>query len=853
MSDRYKGAILSPTAPTVTPQSAGGIYTSSQQLQYQGQGVWPSAFNNPINNSLRFRSSASAYLSRTPASAGNRQTWTYSAWVKRGAVNAEATLLSGGATTGRLAVFFDSTGKLVSDVGGTGTFDESTAVYRDPSAWYHFVWQFDTTQATAANRSRMYINGVQVSLTNTRTFSQNTNYEINNSSLQTVGTLSNSLGGYNLDGYLAEVNFIDGVALTPSSFGTTDAYGIWQPIPYTGAYGTNGFYLPFTDNSALTTSSNVGLGKDFSGNGNYWVTNNISITAGSTYDSMKDVPTNTNSNTANYPTLNPLSKSSSANVTGGNLNWSSSAYNYQGATSTTALPSSGKWYWETFITTGGTATSDDMGIGVQALSFGTAPKDNNTITDGAVIVSRGDSASRLRVNNTSIQIGTSYSFTTNDIIQVAFDADSGKIWFGKNNSYFDASGGTTGNPGSGTNQVGTLIAGSSYLPVWDGYTNTYVVAVNFGQRPFSYTPPTGFYPLNTYNLPTPTILAGNQYMDALLYTGNGSASQRTDISWTNIQPDMVWVKSRSNAYNNDINDDVRGVTQALCTNSTAVEDGPVAFGSDGFGFNGVANQLRIFTSDQRWNANAATYVAWGWKGSGAAGVSNTQGTITSTVSANTTAGFSIVVYTGNGTNGATVGHGLGVKPALIIEKGRTTTLSWPVQGCGVLWSDVTKTLFLDTTGALNSGSGVAAPTSTVFTPSVVAYANESGISNVAYVFAPVAGYSAFGSYTGNGSTDGPFIYTGFRPRYVLIKRTDTTASWYVYDTVRQNYNAMGAQTDPLLPNSSSAEGGPDASWYIDALSNGFKIRNASNFDNNSSGTYIYACFAENPFKISRAR
>ena len=147
-----------------------------------------------LTKSLRFRSSATAYLSRTPASAGNRKTWTYSTWIKRGAVGAEGTLISGGATTGRLAVFFDSTGRLISDVGGTGTFDQSTAVYRDPSAWYHFVWQFDTTQATAANRSRMYINGVQVTLTNTRTFTQNTDYEINNSTLQTLGTFSNTIG-----------------------------------------------------------------------------------------------------------------------------------------------------------------------------------------------------------------------------------------------------------------------------------------------------------------------------------------------------------------------------------------------------------------------------------------------------------------------------------------------------------------------------------------------------------------------------------------------------------------------------------------------------------------------------------
>jgi hypothetical protein len=211
-----------------------------------------------VGNSLRFRASATGYLSRTPPTAGNRKTWTFSAWIKRGSVSNEATPISGGATTGRLCVFFNSSGQLISDVGGTGTFDQSTAVYRDPAAWYHFVWQFDTTQATAANRSRMYMNGVAVALTNTRTFTQNADYEINNSVLQTIGTFSNSIGTYNLDGYMTEINFIDGQALTPNSFGTFNQYGVWQPIRYGGSYGTNGFYLPMNPGTSSFGASLTG-------------------------------------------------------------------------------------------------------------------------------------------------------------------------------------------------------------------------------------------------------------------------------------------------------------------------------------------------------------------------------------------------------------------------------------------------------------------------------------------------------------------------------------------------------------------------------------------------------------------
>jgi hypothetical protein len=864
MSDRYKGAILSPTAPTVIPQSAGGVYTLSQQLQYQGQGVWPSAINNPVNNSLRFRSSASAYLNRTPSVTGSQRVFTWSGWVKLGQLGTYQGIFGANQGNG-----YGTTQKISSlNISNTNTLRwteyysadgistnwsysvETTPVYRDPSAWYHIVVAVDYTQATASNRVKLYVNGSQVTALATANYPpQNFDSWLNTTSTQHQIGYFGVNPYYYFDGYLTEVNFIDGQALTPSSFGTTDVYGIWQPIPYTGTYGTNGFYLPFTDNSALTTSSNVGLGKDFSGNGNYWVTNNISITAGSTYDSMKDVPTNTNATTANYPTLNPLSKSSSSNLSNGNLSWSSSAYNYQGATSTTALPSSGKWYWETFITTGGTATSDDMGIGVQALSLGTAPKDNGGgggITNGAVIVSRRDSGSRLVVNNSTVQSGTLYSFTTNDIIQVAFDADSGKIWFGKNNSYFDASGGTTGNPGSGTNQVGTLIAGSSYLPVWDGYTNTYVVAVNFGQRPFSYTPPTGFYPLNTYNLPTPTILDGDQYFNAVTYTGTSGTQAVTGVGF---QPDWVWIKARNSTLVHVLQDAVRGTTAYLQSNSSAAENTNTAnnwfrsFDSDGFTVATLTSPGGVSTNE--WNNTGYTYVSWNWKASNAAGVSNTQGTITSTVSANPTAGFSIVTFTTVTSGTSSVGHGLGVTPSFVIFKTRSTTSNWICQHT----STGTQYLLLNGTGAAVTDSTVwnSAPTSSVVNMGT-GFAGYSGATAVMYCFAAVSGYSAFGSYASNNSADGPFIYTGFRPRYVMIKAySNAGEDWNIFDSARGSYNV---NTAVLFADSSSAE---LTNSSIDFLSNGFKLRSATGGVNYSSYSYIYAAFAENPFKIARGR
>ena len=277
MSDRYKGAILSPTAPTVTQQSAGGVYTLSQQTQYQGQGVWPTAANNPLTNSLRFRSVVQANLTRTPASAGNRKTWTWSGWVKRGAIPPSGVFRGiFTANYSNVPWFFLGFGNGntldIAATAGSSASWQTTAVFRDPAAWYHIVCVVDTTSATSTmngsstDRFRLYVNGVQYVISGGTVPTQNSDLQVNN-------TVSHTVGGYSgefFDGYMTEINFIDGVALTPSSFGTTDVNGIWQPIPYTGTYGTNGFYLPFTDNSSLTTSSNVGLGRDYSGNGNYW-------------------------------------------------------------------------------------------------------------------------------------------------------------------------------------------------------------------------------------------------------------------------------------------------------------------------------------------------------------------------------------------------------------------------------------------------------------------------------------------------------------------------------------------------------------------------------------------------------
>ena len=364
--------------------------------------------------------------------------------------------------------------------------------------------------------------------------------------------------------------------------------------------------------------------------------------------------------------------------------------------------------------------------------------------------------------------------------------------------------------------------------------------MNFGQRPFSYTPPTGFVALNTYNLPTSTIVKGNTVMDATLYTGTGASLSVTNAA--SFKPDLVWLKSRSAATDHKLTDAVRGTTKGLVSDSTAAEttdaQGLTAFNSNGF----------TVGTDTTYNNLAATYVAWQWQAGQGSTSSNTNGTITSTVSVNASAGFSVVTYTGDrSTTPQTVGHGLGVAPALIIFKARNNAINWLVYHQSV---GNTKALYLNLTDAAFTTSGFfnnTSPTSSVFTINTANENNGNLYTMVAYCWTPIAGFSAFGSLTGNGSADGPFTYTGFRPKFILFKNASAVASWWIFDTVRNTYNVADLG---LRPNTSDTE---TTFVTFDILSNGFKVRTTDSGLNGSGNTVIYAAFAESPFRNSLAR
>ena len=904
------------------------------------------------NRSLRFNSADSAHLSRTPASAGNRKTWTWAAWVKLSEIpNTTARYvfqaLSG---SSRTTIKFESD-KLYFDLISTSNQLITTQVFRDPSAWYHIVAAVDTTDATSSNRAKLYINGVQVTAFSTATYpSQNADTYVNSTTAHYIGAYDPSYNHFN--GYLADVHFVDGQALDPTSFGEFDATtGVWNPIEVTGlSYGTNGFHLDFSDNSSAAA-----LGYDAAGS-NDWTVNNISVAptsidttqkwsgllsasggsgfvtqgaggfagfddtnnytyvagagAGTNYtitltpastisftsslvvrvesgnsevtidggsnwvadtgglvtftgpgsfsaitvrdsrgqysgefnsvkvdgvllvdpgaltydDSLRDTPTNgdTANDTGlggevagNYCTWNPLDNNG-ITLSNGNLTaYKNSAGAWSSVVGTIGV-SSGKWYWETVFDTQnysyvGISKSgwDKTYLGSDANSWGYYSGDGKLWTSGA---------------------GSSYgaSWTSGDVIGVGFDADNGTLTFYKN----------------GTSQ-GTAATGLTAGPYFPGISLIYTITgnTNFGQRPFAHQAPSGFRPLATPFLPTPTIEDGSDYMDVSPYSGNSGTQSITGLQFS---PDLVWLKGRSQADRHYLFDTVRGKNAVLASNETTSETDYSSlypnylqsFNSDGF-------TLGYYAAQGGLNKSGETYVAWTWD-SGSSTVSNTDGSITSSVRAQPSAGFSIVTASPAQTANS-IGHGLGAEPYLIISKSRTVGYDWSVYHKDAGGDSI---LRLNTTAAIQTVSGFwSNVNSATFSVGTGNRDNNSG-DMVYYCFAPVASYSAMGSYLGNGSSDGPFVYTGFRPRWLLIKNTTpgSTEYWILIDSARSPENVAN---EFLYPNDSLGEG--TLYFDTDLLSNGFKLKNSVRATNQSGETYIYAAFAESPQKYARAR
>lgn len=605
-----------------------------------------------------------------------------------------------------------------------------------------------------------------------------------------------------------------------TGFTLTSAFG------ETNASGGNYIYMAFADTRDFNFSF------DASGNKNNWTPNNINSNASSepTYDLMSDSPSLADEDTGNFATLNPLHRGTASFAKNSNLTYysdTSTSYSIMGCS---IAVSSGKWYWELKCISGATPTvTGIMGSSVSNSSLNTYLANLST---GYVYVANGYKG------NNNVQVPYGDTFTYGDTLGVALDLDNGAIYFSKNGTWQNS-----GDPTSGATATGAAYTGLSgeFVPAVSDHGGAGATEgdINFGQRPFKYTPPTGYKKLNTFNLPDSSITDGSDYFNTVTYTGNGSTNAIT----TSFSPDLVWLKNRGSAQDNTLFDSLRGTEYFLITNwngpeSTDGNSNHIAYNSDGFTLTG---------SNARTNASSNSYVAWNWRGSDSTAVSNTDGTITSTVSANPTSGFSVVTYTGNGTSAGTVGHGLGVAPKVVIAKSRDGARNWAVYHASLGINYLTE---LNTTSAvINIANywGSTSPTSEIFG---VYTGNNFGNNNylneamVAYCFAEVEGFSKFSSYTGNGSTDGPMVYCGFKPAFIMVKATNVSGtSWVMHDIQRQSYNILASE---LIANSSAAE---TSSARFDILSNGFKLRTSAN-SVNGSYNYIFMAFASNPFKNS---
>ena len=812
-------------------------------------------YNGVATQSLRFDRGSSPHLARTPSSAGNRKTWTASFWVKRANFNtSESQNIFMGASDNvgytDTTLFFDTNTEFgfYDRVGGYVT---TSRKFRDPSAWYHIVVVLDTTQSTASDRLKIYVNGSQeTSLTNSTYPAQDSQKSINNNVLHWFGGRNYSPAYNYLGAYLAEFNLIDGTALTPSSFGETKN-GVWIPKEYTGSYGTNGFRLQFNQTGTGTASTST-IGADTSGNTNHWTSTNIVASD----CAMPDSPEN------NFCTMNPLHFRASygmPTMSQGNLAYGDTGLSSSfGVAFSTFNLTSGKWYAE-ILTKGNTScTVGVVNVGHYGYQKFLVQNPQNETGFWTLLMDGTNTTSRL---NGSLADPTYTAFNNDAVLGIALNADDKELSF-----YVDG----TLQTGLGSSGVIDISTGGSANDAWSFHAGTFngsgvTFVWNFGQDSsfvgdetatsnadangngtFHTTVPSGFLAVCTANLPEPTIgpnsaTQADDYFNTVTYTGNGGTLA---VDGFGHQPDLLWIKSRNITGNHRWTDSSRGVTNNIISNATDAEKGSSdaedidSFDTDGF----TVTQA----SYDDFNDASDTYVAWSWKANGGTTSSNSDGSITSTVQANVDAGFSIVTYTGTGAN-ATVGHGLSKAPDFMVAKSRSATGNWySYQGDG------TKTMLLNSTAAQFSTGDKwnnTDTTATVFSLGTEANINGNGNNHIAYCFHSVEGYSKFGSYTGNGSTDGTFVYTGFRPAFLIYKKTSDTGNWGMLDNTRSTFNLTQAWVASNLSNAETNE----SARAVDFLSNGFKARGTNADLNTSGGTYIYMAFAENPFKYANAR
>jgi len=837
-------------------------------------------YDHQIANSCRFVGSSNDdgthYMYHVQGTPTNADKCTISAWVKRSKLGSKNLMFTGGGGPGPYSWYgFNSSNEFWHLQSGDQPRLESNALFRDTSAWMHIVIANDSTQGTAANRNKVYINGVQY--TDWGDYSdystQNADFAVNTSGVRLFvgsGGASATNSYYPFDGYIAEYVFIDGTQYAASDFGETKN-GVWIPKDPSGlTFGNNGAYLKF--------ESSGDLGNDSSGNNN-----DFTVTGVAAHDQMTDSPTfNSDSNGGNFPTYNPLTKGSYTDLSEGNLKAdSNTGADASYPSGNTAFPSSGKWYYEQLIETKNSTyptpflvAFGDYGYDLTRGLFwsmrytlaGTAQK--NT---GANIQQFGT----ITLNSTG-----GASFASGDIMSWYIDMDNKKAWVAKNGTIPNS-----GNPANGTNpqfawttnpingftfgsqeyQSSSTIVNTGSDGTFAGEKTAQGNTDDTGYGNFYYNPPTGFLAMCTGNLPladeiNPALTSDDypqKLFNPVLYTGSGGTQT---INGAGFQPDFTWIKNRGATGDHVLMDSTRGAYGTndyyyQRSNTTALQDHTTDFhnfASDGFIVSGTGTYF---------NASGNTFVGWNWRANGGTTSSNTDGSVTSTVQVDPSGGFSIVKWTGTSDswgNAITLGHGLSSAPNVILGKKYLGNADeWQCffsdyGGASIGGSNAaSNSMVLNSTSAVYTnqsykGFGGVMPTSTVFTVDGNNL-NGSGDTVLAYCFANTEGFIKSGSYIGNGNADGTFVYTGFKPAWLMIKQANSSSNWNIFDTTRDPYN----YTSKHLAADSSAIEYDGASYSLDILSNGFKIR--STWASINNGNYIYLTMAENPFQYATAR
>lgn len=820
------------------------------------QGQWfrgPSAdLGDEIAHSLKFNSDGHLTLAQKSTGDGlvaNNRTFTFSTWFKHGDMG-ETNIFGIHSTSQENWLLtwtnFSNPGFAGRDSGGWGQYSSSPTSFIDPSAWYHL---FLTCSSGVLS---LRVNNVLQDQTDTQNHSMDKTFCIG---------CEHTNGGSAMDAWLAETYFFQGSVLDPvnNHFIRQTSDGIWVPDTPTNTngsaftasdYGTNGWHLTYDPaGKAGQTGHGAGIGADHSPNNNHFVASLFDTAAISASNESNDVDIE-DTPTKLYPTYNKIALHSSQTTSEANLRVTTPSYLYAPATIGIPADCGKKFYWE--VTVRDNTGNETLGMCDPSTRPGQAPAHGWVFCPPLEDI-ESDQGNISNLVDTSVSTintgnGTTYMF--------AYDADTQNVWIGDSGTWYKRDGAAgVGNPGAGTNPFLTtsdncIVDGATYAPATAGSSGgTTSYEMNFGQMDFVHSIPSGFVELHSANLPEPTIKNGKDHFQCVDWDGNG-ANTRTIA--TEFDPDLIWTKSKSHGTSHFLFDSVRGfgANKEILADSNNEEGNTGSPATDANGFvsgNSSGIQLTNGSSGIAYtNQGNRTYVAWCWK----AGTSFTP-TVTNYTnpsgSINKKAGFGIYKMTGTNQSNSSFTHGLDSRPEMVFAKNLDNQNDWAVFGpstSSIALAPTATLQRLNEESPVNKGSNILTAINDTSLTFDSFGETAAAADYVFYCWHSVENYSKIGRYTGNGSADGPFIYCGFKPAFLLYHRLDQGGPWMIVDSTRSPQNPH--DTD-LYANVATIPGA-STNAHVDLLSNGFRIRtNSVDRNSSTSAQYMYMAFAEHPF------